>query len=79
MKRPYLVLYDYGMGGIWAYLLARSPEEIARAFPELTVYDQPPEFLTPEVLERIKATLTIDIDDRNNAFLAELIKERERG
>jgi hypothetical protein len=79
MKRPYLVLYDYGMGGVWAYILARSPEEIGQEYPELVVYDQPPDFLTPTALNRIETTLTIDIDDRGNPFLAELVKERQRG
>jgi hypothetical protein len=29
-KRPYLVGYDYGTGGLWGVMLARSEEEIAR-------------------------------------------------
>jgi hypothetical protein len=32
MKREYLVLYDYGMGGIWAYLTAEN-EDHPRAIP----------------------------------------------
>jgi hypothetical protein len=67
------------MGGVWAYILAESAEEITREYPELVVYGEPPDFLTPVALERIKATLTIDIDDRDNPFLAALIKERQKG
>jgi hypothetical protein len=79
MKRPFLVLYDYGMGGVWAYILARSPEEIGQEYPELVVYDHPPAFLTSMAIDRIEKTMTIDIDDRSNPFLVELIKERQRG
>jgi hypothetical protein len=28
MKKAYLVLYDYGMGGVWSVIHARSKEEI---------------------------------------------------
>jgi hypothetical protein len=29
MKRKFLVSYDYGMGGAWAYVLAESEADIA--------------------------------------------------
>ncbi len=28
MKQRYLVCYDYGQGGVWAYIAATSPEKI---------------------------------------------------
>lgn len=34
VKRPYLVVDDNGMGGIWTYIDARSPEDIERLYPE---------------------------------------------
>ena len=33
MRRSFLVLYDYGQGGVWAYLLADSAEQIQTRFP----------------------------------------------
>ncbi|MEY2430376.1 MAG: hypothetical protein QOC92_101 [Acidimicrobiaceae bacterium] len=48
MKRSFLAVDDYGMGGIWMYIDALSPEEIERAYPELKVFPDPPDFLTPE-------------------------------
>jgi len=27
-KSPFLVVYDYGSGGLWAVIMARSEEEI---------------------------------------------------
>jgi hypothetical protein len=50
MKRRFLVNYDYGMGGAWAFVLAEAEEEIVRRFPELTVVTDPPEasnFINP--------------------------------
>ena len=33
-KRPFLVAYDYGMGGLWGVIDARSEGEIHAKFPE---------------------------------------------
>jgi hypothetical protein len=33
MKRLFLVSYDYGMGGAWAVINARTVEEIQQNFP----------------------------------------------
>ncbi|MDB5337687.1 MAG: hypothetical protein JWN70_3306 [Planctomycetaceae bacterium] len=38
-KRQLLVVYNYGMGGLWGILLAESADEILRAYPELAVVD----------------------------------------
>jgi hypothetical protein len=37
MKRLFLVSYDYGMGGVWAVINARTAEEIQQKFPALSV------------------------------------------
>ena len=72
MKHPFLVLYDYGQGGVWAVILARSESEIRRRFPMLEVHRGPPDWLTGSDLSQIEHTMTIDIDDETNAFLAAL-------
>lgn len=69
MKKPYLVADDYGMGAVWAYILADSPEDILRRYPQLSVVDDPPAGLTSERLRRIRETRTIDIEDEQNEFL----------
>lgn len=40
-KQRYLVLHDYGMGGLWWWIHARSAREIAETFAETEVVDVP--------------------------------------
>jgi len=49
VKQRHLVVYDYGMGGIWLHINADSPEDIERRWPALQVMTLgDPEWLTPE-------------------------------
>ena len=38
-KSRHLVLHDYGMGGLWWWVWARSPEEIVESVAEVEVVD----------------------------------------
>jgi hypothetical protein len=42
VKKPHLVCYDYGMGGVWAIMRAHSKDEILLKYPELTIADTQP-------------------------------------
>jgi hypothetical protein len=44
------VIDDYGTGGIWMYIHARSAEEITQRFPALTVIEEWLEWMTPDRL-----------------------------
>jgi hypothetical protein len=66
------VLYDYGQGGVWAYLLADSAEEIRREFPMLRVYEEPPVWMKATDVDELAASMTIDIANREHPFLAAL-------
>ena len=77
MKRAFLVVYDYGQGGVWAYIKARFEAEIRKRFPELRVVDPRPAWMTPDVVARIKAKMTFDID-RPDGWLSELAKDPKR-
>jgi len=46
-KQRFLVLHDYGMGGLWWRISARSAREVAERFAELEVVD------TPAVVEEV--------------------------
>jgi hypothetical protein len=41
MKRPFLVVHDYGMGGLWAYVWAESEREINQKLEVQIVTDLP--------------------------------------
>jgi hypothetical protein len=47
-KPRFLCAYDYGMGGVWGYVLAPSADAIRERFPELTVFTEAPEWFTDE-------------------------------
>ena len=79
MKRPFLVEYQYGQGSVWTFMLAESPEQIERDFPELKVYRTPPKDMSKERLELIERDMTLDIDDKESDFLAALIRGRGTG
>ena len=51
----YLVSYDYGMGGLWWFVKADSPEEIRKGTSNLTVYDDVPEWMLDEHWKLIEA------------------------
>jgi hypothetical protein len=76
VKCEHLVCYDYGQGGVWAFVWAHSPDDINQKFPELQVVETKPNWMTAEVENRIRSTMSIDIDDAANAFLAALISQR---
>lgn len=78
MKRPHLVLYDYGQGGVWAFILAASTEAIKQKYPKLAIYDEPPKWMTPADVDDIRGKMTIDIDDNSNPLLASL-RRTEQG
>lgn len=75
MKSKFLVLYDYGQGGVWAYLLADSADEIRRAFPALRVFEQPPQWMKQQDLDAVNKSMTIDVAHRAHPFLVALRKD----
>lgn len=79
MKRPILVVYDYGAGGVWAFVLAESPEEVEREFPELNVVAPRPSWMNDDEEARIASEATYDLyADRSFGLLAEILDSREQ-
>jgi hypothetical protein len=62
-KQRFLVVYDYGQGGIWAFIWARSAEDIDKKFRGLKVVDTMPSWLTGDELVATEQTMTYDIDN----------------
>lgn len=71
-KKAFLVVHDYGQGGVWAYVRATSKEQIQRRLPGLEVVDRPPSWMTREDLARIEQRMTFDIDDAGRGLLGQL-------
>lgn len=74
-KRAFLVCYDYGQGGVWAFVEAPSKLDIMRRFPELQVVDSTPGWMSEGELARIRAR-TLDLD-RPSGLLKDLIAQRK--
>ena len=58
MKRPYLVVHDYGMGGLWAYVWAESEEQIISRL-DVEVASEAPEWLVGHE----PGVVTLDVDE----------------
>jgi len=76
MKRTFLVSFDYGMGGHWAYVRAESADAITRAFPELTVVHHTPKWMTREIQEMIRTAHTYDLEEEPRGLLSMIIEQR---
>jgi hypothetical protein len=75
MKRPYLTVYDYGQGGVWAVIYARSKEDILRKYPTLKVIDKRPAWMTDQWYEKIHSNRSCDIDDEPSGWFAMIKKD----
>jgi hypothetical protein len=71
-KRPFLVAYDYGMGGLWAFMLAESPDDITRRFPTLVIVTERPSWMDDGEEDNLRSTMTVDIDDEDHPFVRAL-------
>lgn len=76
-KRAFLVAYDYGMGGLWGVLHARSAEEILTAYPELAIADKVPSWMSADRLAELEET-PYDIDGAPWGLLNAVLADRDR-
>jgi hypothetical protein len=78
-KQLFLVAYDYGPGGLWGAMLARSEEEITCEYPELTIVHERPRWMSDEDYARICNEELHDIDGAPWGILNVVLADRERG
>jgi hypothetical protein len=57
MKRPFLVVHDYGMGGLWTYVWAESEDQITEKLDAEVVSELPAWLIGHE-----RGIVTLDID-----------------
>ena len=62
MKNRYLVVHDYGMGGVWAVIRAQSDGEILSRFPTLKIASDRPAWMDDAEYAKIVAESDFDID-----------------
>ena len=53
----FLTSYDYGQGGIWLYIEAKSPAQITETYRDLTVFEAPPPWWTASMEEAAQSLL----------------------
>jgi hypothetical protein len=70
VKNRYLAVYDYGTGGVWVYIWARSPEEITTKYSDLKMVIDRPAWMTLE--QEPEDNMTFDIDDPPSGWLTSL-------
>lgn len=76
VKTRYLAVHDYGMGGIWGYVLASNPEEITERYPEVKVVEEYPSWMTDELREGLERRVE-DIDGpRRLGLLGIVLRDR---
>lgn len=59
MKKEFLVLYDYGTGGVWVIVHARSAQEVETKFQDLAVVSTRPPWMTDKMYSDL---MTFDVD-----------------
>jgi hypothetical protein len=76
--RPlFLVCWDYGTGGVWGLIRARSEQEIVRLYPELEVVQERPSWMDDSRWEHL-AELEYDIDGAPSGLLNSVLETRIR-
>ena len=64
--KDFLVVYDYGTGGVWGIAKAASEAEITRRFPELKVVHDWPDWMADEVLRKTRHVSSFVVDDETS-------------
>lgn len=77
IDREFLFAYDYGIGGLWAVLMAPSPEAIRAKYPELGVAPERPTWMNDEHYEKLRG-VRLWLDDPPAGILVTLVADRVR-
>ena len=77
-NRAFLVVYDYGMGGVWGFASAESEAEILDAFTEMKVVHETPEWMTEEQEKNVRSESSFTIGEASSypEWLRMLVADR---
>jgi hypothetical protein len=79
-QKLFLIAYDYGMGGVWGVMDARSEEEISLKYPELAVVHERPKWMTDDKYNDLVEREHHNIDETDAwGILKAVLADRERG
>lgn len=77
MRQRFLTKVDLPEGSVLTMIEADSREELASRYPELTILDYMPPFMSQDLWDELERR-TIDVDDPD-PFLDHLVEQRGRG
>jgi hypothetical protein len=75
MKRDFLCVYDYGMGGLWFRITAENSEQIRTKYPMLEIFVDKPSWMPARESDSIGFPLQFDIEDQTPELLRGIIAE----
>ena len=76
-KQMFLAAYDYGMGGLWLIIMARTEAEILEKYPELSIARGIPSWLELDDLLDLHDAMC-DIDDEPSGVLSVVVADRRK-
>ena len=77
-KQPFLTVYDYGVGGVWAIVRSPDKKSIQRKYPILDVFDERPRWMSDDHYAQIAERNLYDIDDEPAGVLQFMLEEIQR-
>jgi hypothetical protein len=77
-KQPFLTVYDYGAGGVWAIVRSPDKKSIQRKYPILDVLDERPRWKSDDLSAEIAERHFYDIDDEPAGVLQFMLEDIQR-
>jgi hypothetical protein len=75
LKTPFLTVYDYGAGDVWAIVISPDKKSIERKYPLLDVLDGRPMWMDDACYAKIAEKNLYDIDDEPAGVLQFMLEE----
>lgn len=72
----FYVAYEYGSGAAWAFVKAETADEVTAEFPEVDVYDTPPEWMTIDDLHQVRKHASVEM--RASAGIDQILEASNR-
>jgi len=62
-NHQFLILYDYGQGGVWGIVTAESKNDVVNKMPYVKVKEQGPPWRNAAIVAQIPEKFRFSIDD----------------